>query len=138
MHVHDVVNQKPQGPQVEYFSCLDKGEFKIQRCNECTRAVFYPRNVCPHCGSPALGWITPCGRGTIYSATVVRRKAADGGDYNIVLVDLDEGVRMMGRMLEHSATPVGIGTRVRATVLSEDNHGIVAFAEDEGAENESA
>lgn len=136
--MHDANIQTPHGPQMEYFSCLDMGEFKIQRCNACTRAVFYPRNVCPHCGSPELGWITPCGRGTVYSTTVVRRKTAEGGDYNIVLVDLDEGVRMMARMLDRSVTAVGIGARVRAKVLNEDNHGIVVFTEDLEADNESA
>src|SRR5690606_41236517 len=50
---------------------------------------------CVHCDADALEWRTPAGLATVYSHTTVARKAEQGGDYNIVLVDLEEGPRLM-------------------------------------------
>ena len=46
----------------------------------------------------------------------MRRKPADGGDYNIVLVDLEEGVRLLSRVAEVAPDQVKIGMAVRARV----------------------
>src|SRR5690606_8486508 len=86
------------GADLYYRNQLDQGNFLIQRCTRCARSIFYPRMICPHCGSDQLAWFAPSGRGTVYSTTVVRRKAEHGGDYNVALIDLDEGVRMMSRV----------------------------------------
>ena len=88
----------PQGVEAQYREALDQGRFLIQRCAGCDRAVFYPRMICPHCGAEKLDWVTPDGRGTVYSTTVVRRKPDAGGDYNVALIDLQEGVRLMSRV----------------------------------------
>src|SRR3546814_7135029 len=64
----------PAGPEKHYQDQLAQGRFQIQRCQACSQAVFYPRMICPHCGSGQLDWITPSGKGTVYSTPVVRRK----------------------------------------------------------------
>ncbi len=79
--------------------------------------------VCPHCGGDRLDWVAPSGRGTVYSTTVVRRKPADGGDYNICLVDLAEGPRMMSRVSGLAPEQVKIGMPVSARVAE----GLVEF-----------
>ncbi len=76
------------GADTFYFAHLAAGEFVIPRCNECARFHFYPRLVCPHCGSVDLTWQPASGTGTVYSTTVVRRP---DGDYNLALIDLAEG-----------------------------------------------
>jgi uncharacterized OB-fold protein len=63
------------GPEKIYRDKLAQGSFEIQRCSGCAKHVFYPRVLCPHCGSGRLEWTAPSGRGTVYSTTVVRRKA---------------------------------------------------------------
>jgi uncharacterized OB-fold protein len=77
----------PCGPERQYLDKLAAGRFEIQRCAGCGKHVFYPRVLCPHCGGERLDWVAPSGRGTVYSTTIVRRKPADGGDYNVCLVD---------------------------------------------------
>lgn len=104
------------GPDKQYAEALAAGQFRIQLCQDCHRHVFYPRNICPHCGGDALAWTTPAGTGTVYSTSVVRRKPDAGGDYNVVLVDLDEGVRMMSRVEGIAPAEVRIGLRVKARV----------------------
>jgi len=106
----------PSGPEKQYLDKLADGRFEIQRCAACGKHVFYPRVLCPHCGSDRLGWVAPSGRGTVYSTTIVRRKPADGGDYNIVLVDLEEGVRLLSRVAGIAPEQVKIGMAVRARI----------------------
>lgn len=104
------------GPEARYQATLAEGRFEIQRCGHCGAAQFYPRVVCTRCGSTELGWFAPSGRGTVYSTTVVRRKAADGGDYNVALVDLAEGPRMMSQVVDVAPAAVRIGMPVTARV----------------------
>ena len=113
----------PSGPEKRFFDALGAGRFEIQRCAACARHVFYPRVLCPHCGWDRLDWVAPNGRGTVYSTTVVRRKPADGGDYNVCLVDLAEGVRMMSRVVSVPPEAVKIGMPVKARVAE----GLVEF-----------
>jgi len=54
--------------------------------------------------------------GTVYSATVVRRSIRDDGDYNVVLVDMDKGPRLLGRVVGNVASDVAIGMRVVASI----------------------
>jgi hypothetical protein len=115
------------GAEARYQAALNEGRFLIQRCNDCNKHVFYPRVVCPHCGGASLAWVEPKGTGTVYSTTTVRRKPEAGGDYDVSLIDLDEGVRMMSRVEGLPPTEVKIGMRVRAKVIDNKGAGLVVF-----------
>lgn len=107
---------------------LDAGRFLIQHCGECGRHIYFPREVCPHCGGSAqLSLVAPKGSGTVYALTTMRRKVEAGGDYNVCLIDLDEGVRMMSRVDNVAPAEVRIGMRVKARVQVQDGRGIVLF-----------
>ena len=79
----------------------------FQRCGACGTLLGYPRVLCPGCGGRDLEWEESAGRGTVYSATTVHAREET---YTVVLVDLDEGVRVMG------AGDVAIGAAVAARV----------------------
>jgi len=113
------------GVEAAYQKRLNDGAFMIQRCGDCRRHVFFPRELCPHCGAVSLEWVAPAGTGTVHAVTTVRRKPDAGGDYNVSLIDLDEGVRMMSRV--EGGGPVRIGDRVRARVQVSQGRGIVLF-----------
>lgn len=115
------------GADLHFRRALDQGQFLIQQCTVCTRAVFYPRMVCPHCGSDRLDWIEPSGAATVYSTTVVRARPQDGGDRNVALLDLAEGVRMMARVDGVAPADVTIGMAVQAQVLMGEGGGKVVF-----------
>lgn len=68
------------------------------------RPVFRPR-VGP------MTWRVSAGRGTVYATTVMRRRGAE--PENLVLVDLDEGFRMMSRVVGPAPEDVVVGLRVR-------------------------
>jgi uncharacterized OB-fold protein len=115
------------GPDLVYREALAAGRFQIQHCKHCSRHVFYPRVLCNHCGAVALEWVATSGRATVYSTTVVRRKPDAGGDINIVLVDLEEGVRMMSRVEGVAPEQVRIGMAVTARIVTEAGQPLVIF-----------
>ncbi|WP_165720755.1 Zn-ribbon domain-containing OB-fold protein [Bordetella trematum] len=131
MTPHPLPDAWAGGADATFRQALDAGRFLIQRCEACERAVFYPRMICPHCGADRLRWIEPEGAGVVYATTVVRRKPQAGGDYNVALIDLAEGVRMMSRVDGTPPGQVAIGMAVRARVIQENGQGLVVFAAQE-------
>ena len=115
------------GVQAMYQAALDEGRLLIQRCADCGKHVHFPRESCPHCSSAELGWVAPTGLGMVYAVTTVRRKPEAGGDYNVSLVDLDEGVRLMSRVENMKPLELKIGQRVKARVQVTDGRGLVLF-----------
>jgi len=102
-----------------YWEGLTLGELRIQRCNACSKAVFYPRTICPHCFADQLSWIVASGRGIIYSYTVAHQAFglfAQDIPFIIVLIELEEGVRMMSRLLDAPSEHVKIGAVVKVSV----------------------
>ncbi|MHA3905031.1 Zn-ribbon domain-containing OB-fold protein [Castellaniella sp. WN] len=128
-HIQPPANPRPSevGADLYYRTRLDQGDFRIQRCLACERSIFYPRMICPHCGGDRLQWFQPSGRGTVYSTTVVRRKAEHGGDYNVALVDLEEGVRMMSRVEGIAPDRVAIGMAVQSRIVDGGSGKLVVF-----------
>jgi len=112
------------GADAHYFRRLAEGAFEIPRCLDCHKDHFFPRLICPHCGSDRLKWVTPSGDGTVYSTTVVRQK---DGNYNVCLVDLDEGPRMMSRVTAIEPGEVKIGMRVSARLEQQDGMPLLVF-----------
>ena len=113
--------------QTHYQAELGAGRFCLQQCPQCQSHVFTPPELCPHCGTSPLRWVRASGLGTVYSATTIARKADAGGNYNVALIDLDEGVRMMSRVEGVAPEAVHIGLRVQAHVAQKDGRGLVLF-----------
>lgn len=118
---------QPMGVQARYQQALDEGRLVIQHCAGCGRAVHFPREVCPHCGSIDLSFVDAQGGGTVYAVTTVRRKAEAGGDLNVSLIDLDEGPRLMSRVANLPPDQVRIGQRVKARVVREPAGSLLVF-----------
>jgi uncharacterized OB-fold protein len=100
-------------PHRSYVDHLAAGRLAFQRCASCQAAIFYPRVLCPTCGSLELLWEVSAGGGTVYATTVVSSR---DGDYVVCLVDLDEGFRLMSTVLGVEPGDVSIGDRVRALI----------------------
>ncbi len=121
------MNAAEPGALAQWQAQLEQGRFVIQRCSDCGRHVFYPREVCPYCWGSSLAWVQPKGSGTVYSTTTVRRKPDAGGDYDVSLIDLDEGVRMMSRVEGIAPTEVTIGMRVKLRIAGEAGSRLAVF-----------
>ena len=115
------------GLQSRHQALLDQGQFTIQHCLGCNKFVYFPRSVCPHCGHGELALVPPKGAGQVFAVTTIRRKPDAGGNYNLSLIELDEGVRLMSRVEGVAPEQVKVGQRVQARVAQSDGRGLVVF-----------
>ncbi len=97
-----------QGPEAEYRAFLEAGRFMIQRAPDGTH-VFYPRVASPWTEA-ALEWVEASGRGTVHSLTVNRARE---GAYNVALIDLAEGPRMLSCVEGVESVPIGTAVQAR-------------------------
>lgn len=109
------------GPQAAYEAYLQEGRFMIQHSPKTGEYVFYPKVLTPS-GATDLEWVEPSGLGTVYAITVNR---ARDENWNIALIDLDEGVRMISTIIGVESLP--IGARVRAEIEAYDGNNRVVF-----------
>ena len=99
----------------EFLEHLGAGRFMIQRSKATGQYVFYPRASAPGSGATDLEWVEPSGFGTVYTTTVIRQKPPTP-NHNLALIDLQEGPRMMARVVGIAPEAVKIGQRVKARV----------------------
>jgi uncharacterized OB-fold protein len=95
-----------------YWNGLAAGRLSIPYCNQCEQPFFFPRQWCPNCWSSDISWITASGCGTLYSRCMINMpfdgRPAEEIPYAVALVDLDEGVRLPGRLRQaDAAMPIG-------------------------------
>jgi len=89
----------PVGLAAEWYAHLARGELRFQRCAACGRWRHPPRHLCAECGSDTWEWAAASGRGTLFSWTVTHQAMhpafTDALPYAVVVVELDEGVRVV-------------------------------------------
>lgn len=85
-----------------YWEGLDEGELRYQRCRSCQNAWLPAREECPKCLSDDVAWQVSEGRGRIISWVVYRQAVhpsfADRVPYNVAVVELDEGPRLISNI----------------------------------------
>jgi uncharacterized OB-fold protein len=112
----DITTTDHAGPDQAFRAYLAAGEFRIQRSASSGRYVFYPRVAEPLTGLRDLEWVKTSGDGVVHATTCNRQRPEQGGDYNVALIDLAEGPRMMGRVVGIDPQDVRIGMPVRAEI----------------------
>lgn len=113
-------------PELEFFAFLEEGRFMIQRSRESGRCFFYPRVAEPGTGATDLEWVAASGQGTVYSTTVVRQKPP-APHYNVAIIELAEGPRLMSRVDGMAPESVPIGLKVRAAIKRENDKPVLVF-----------
>jgi hypothetical protein len=122
-----------------YWDGCAAGELRIQRCLDCGKPYFYPRPVCPACGSGRVEWFTASGQATLYSYVINHRPAAgfeDDVPYAIAVVELAEGPRMMTSIRGVPATPEALVLDMPLRVAFEQRGDVwlPVFTPDQGAQ----
>lgn len=113
-------------PEQQFEAFLGEGRFMLLRSRETGRCIWFPRVAEPGTGCTDLEWIEASGDGTVYTTTVIRQKPPTP-DYNLALIDLAEGPRMMSRVEGIAPDQVRIGMRVRARVVKDGERNVVVF-----------
>jgi uncharacterized OB-fold protein len=116
----DRVGLAPGALDRAFFEAAARGELLYQRCPGCDHRQFYPRQLCTACGG-ATAWATASGRGTVHTFTIVRQNGMppfkDQLPYAVAMIDLAEGVRMMGNVTGCAVESVRIGMPVEAYAI---------------------
>jgi uncharacterized OB-fold protein/acyl dehydratase len=100
------------------------GELRIQRCASCGALRHPPGPMCPACGTPGDGgYVVAAGTGEVFSYVVHHHPPIPGKQLPLLvaLVQLPEGVRIVGEMPGVAPDQVRIGLPVRATFLRVDD-----------------
>ncbi|GAA4610401.1 hypothetical protein GCM10023195_42660 [Actinoallomurus liliacearum] len=100
------------GPDTRFFwDGVRAGELRIQRCAECGRLRHPPGPMCPACHATKRDHVTASGHGTLHSYVVHHHPPVPGLDppFVVALVDLEEGVRVVGNLLDCPLDQVRIG-----------------------------
>jgi len=93
-----------EGLTKEFYDFCRQGALHFQRCTDCNAWRHVPREMCPECGSWDWAWAPSTGRGKIFSWTVVARALhaafQDDAPYAPVIVEMDEGVRLLSQVTD--------------------------------------
>ena len=104
----------------DYWEGLAAGELRLQRCVQCSAYQHPPESFCRFCPSTELAAEAVPGRGSVYSFVVVHQRYhaafADRLPYNVAVIELDEGPRMLAGVLGVDNDALEIGMRVRPRI----------------------
>jgi uncharacterized OB-fold protein len=117
---------EPIQPEIQYEAFLAQGRFMLLRSRESGRCFWFPRVAEPGTGSTDLEWVEASGEGTVHSTTTIRQKPPTP-HYNLALIDLAEGPRMMSRVEGLPPEEVRIGMRVHARIIREGERPLLVF-----------
>lgn len=87
------------GMSADFYRFCHQHELRFQRCADCGTWRHIPRDMCAKCGSFKWEWALSSGKGKVFSWTTATQpmmpQFAEHVPYSPVLVELDEGVRMV-------------------------------------------
>ena len=103
-----------KSPLAIFREHCDKGELAYQSGPD-GKAIYYPRVAAPGTGSTDLAWRVSKGLGTVYATTTLFPR--NGEPYDVSLIDMDEGFRLMSRVETIDPMDVKIGLRVKVRIV---------------------
>jgi uncharacterized OB-fold protein len=119
---------QPTDVTLPFWDATRDQQLLLQWCTACNEPIFFPRAVCPSCLGTSLEWRPASGRGSVYAVTVDYRpqltsRRADE-PFAVVLVTLEEGVRMVSNVVGCAPEEVMVGMEVVVTwePLSDGRH----------------
>ncbi len=120
-----------------YWNGLAEGVVRLPHCGSCDSIIWYPRAVCPGCGTTELDWRELSGKGTIYSFSIARRTPGSWGKvapYVLAYVELVEGPRVMTNIINTDPDSLQCGQSVRAVFdPTPEGMAVLRFEPDDGA-----
>jgi hypothetical protein len=104
------------------------------KCTGCGSAYFPKRSICPNCRRKGdLKEIQYAGKGKVYSFTEVTAPPEGFEDqvpYILAIIELDEGARLTGQIVDAHNSDVSIGSRVEhvfRVIQRDDPEGLIHY-----------
>ncbi len=113
-----------------FFEEARAGRLTGIRCGRCGELAIPPKEFCPACHERAWEPVPLDGHGAIASFTVIRvppRGRAADSPYAVALVRLDEGVSLLGRIVDIPLDALKVGLPVRFRPLLQQDQTVVGF-----------
>ncbi|MFP6581642.1 MAG: OB-fold domain-containing protein [Candidatus Hydrogenedentota bacterium] len=97
----------------EFYEFCDDHELRFQRCASCDAWRHMPRESCETCGSFEWDWHPSSGKATLFTWTTIYRALhpafAKDVPYTSVVVEMEEGVRLVTRLIDIPDDQLKIG-----------------------------
>jgi uncharacterized OB-fold protein len=111
----------PQPEWDQYWEKAKAHELWLMRCDDCNKAYFYPRRLCPMCFGRNTRWFQSSGKGTLHTFAIVHRAPnpafAEKVPYVVAIVELEDGVRVPTNIVDVEADQehIKVGMAVEVT-----------------------
>lgn len=107
---------QPGPDMVPFFEAARRHELVVQRCGGCGALRFPARAICSRCLSREAAWVPTSGRGTVFSFAVMHQANHPGfaaeAPYAVVVIELEEGPRLLSNVVDCPVANVRIGLPV--------------------------
>ena len=123
----------PDRDTTPFWEAQNKHVLQFQRCSKCQTVRYVVGPLCPQCHSFEFDWIESSGRGIVYSFTVVRHQThpAFTPPYTVLLVEMEEGPRVIAQLRAPEGVEVSIGTAVHVEWEDHEHQSLPVFVPDE-------
>jgi len=105
-----------------FYKAAKEHRLLIQQCKDCQKIISYPKFICPYCMSSNLEWIESCGKGKVYSYTVVMGGVPPWFEedlpFILAIIDLEEGARLLSWIV--GCDPKDVGCDMNVEVAFKD------------------
>ena len=99
-----------------FFEAAHRHQLVVQRCAGCGALRFPARSICSACLSREATWVPVSGRGTVFSFAIMHQAVHPGfaaeTPYAVVVIQLDEGPRLLSNLVDCPPADVCIGRPV--------------------------
>jgi uncharacterized OB-fold protein len=101
-----------------FWEAARRGELRLPRCKACSHISVQFERWCPRCASQETEWARMSGRGSVWSHVKFHRmyfkSFEDELPYNVALVELEEGPRLITNLVGIDPNSIEIGLEVEA------------------------
>lgn len=101
-----------------FWDAAADGKLMLKHCTACGEKHYYPRSICPSCGSDKTEWFQSSGKGAIYTLSTMRRGA--NAPYTLAWVMLDDGPAMVTNIDTDNHDALAIDQRVIVKFVPSD------------------
>lgn len=110
----------PSPDALPFWEAANQHELLLPFCGACRRYFFYPRMLCPNCGSRDVEWRRATGRGRVYTFCIQYHNPVPGLQAAVpfvtAIVQLDEGPRLMTFLIDVDPVPAAVSCELQVEV----------------------
>ncbi len=107
--------------------------FEASKCKNCDAVFFPPRLICPECKKREFEETKLAEEGKILTYTIIRvppRQFVDQAPYAVGIIELDDGVKLTGQIVDCDFEDLKIGQKVKLEfrkIFEEGEAGILCY-----------